>query len=276
MNKIKLSIIALLSAISSLSFAQDNQATNAEAPKKKMHGNFYITWGYQRNGYSKSDIRFVNHNNGNNYDFTLHNAAAHEQPDFEDLLHRPISVPQYVFNIGYMFNDKKDLGIELSWDHLKYVVTDNQMLHVTGNINNTIYDADMMVDTNFVHFEHTNGNNYLMASLVKRQKLYETKNGYVKVSAIGKFALGGLVPKTDSHIMGKHNDGPFKLSGWVTGLFGGVKVDLFRYFFVEAAVKGCYADYTNAIIHDKGKAIHSFWSVQYIADFGFNIPLSKN
>lgn len=275
MNKIKLSIITALTTISSLSFAQDTQTETKVESKKKIHGNFFITWGYQHNAYTESSIQFINHNNGNNYDFTLHNAKAHEQPDFEDLLHRPISVPQYVFHIGYLFNDKHDLGIELSWDHLKYVVTDNQVLHLTGNINGVNYDKDTLVDPKFVHFEHTNGNNYLMASIVKRKKLYTTKNGYLRISAIGKFGFGGLVPKTDSHIMGKNNDGPFQLSGWVTGLTADLRIDLFRYFFIEGSVKGCFANYTNAIIHDKGKAKHTFWSAQYIAAFGFNIPLSK-
>lgn len=259
--------------IFNISFSQDISSITSTANEPK--GNFYMTWGYHRDRYTRSSIEFVNHNNNNNYDFTIHNAAANDQLDMKDLLHRPISVPQYSFNLGYFFNDKNDLGIEFSWDHLKYVVTKNQLVHVTGNINGVDYDTYRNIDSNFVRFEHTNGNNYCMINFVKRQSLLESRDRNHKISAIGKLGFGGLIPKTDSYILGKHNDGPFQLSGFVVGAFVGIRYDIFRYFFLEASSKGAFADYTNVIIHDKGRAKHTFWSIQYIASFGVNIPLQK-
>src|SRR5882672_5061798 len=141
-----------------------------EAPLKKKRGTVYFTWGYHRDYYTTSTINFVDHKS-DDYDFTFHHAKAKDKPDFNDFFHTPLSVPQYTFNMGYFFNDKYDLGVELSWDHLKYVVNDNQMMHLTGNIRGKQYDLDTLVTPSFVHYEHTNGNNYLMGNLVKRMAL---------------------------------------------------------------------------------------------------------
>src|SRR6478609_11492944 len=126
--------------------------TTTTVKQKGMHGMFYITWGYNRDAYTKSTINFKDMTT-DDYDFTLHKAYAHDQPDFHDLLHSPISVPQYQLNVGYMFNNKRDLGVEFAWNHLKYVVQDNQMMHLTGYIRGTYYDQDTLVTPGFVHFE---------------------------------------------------------------------------------------------------------------------------
>ncbi len=56
-----------------------------------------------------------------------------------------------------------------------------------------------------------------MISVVKQQNLISSRNGNHSLSALFKAGAGGLVPKTDSYIMGNHNDGPFQLSGFVIG-----------------------------------------------------------
>lgn len=43
-------------------------------PFKK--GSIMAFWGWNRSGYTKSDIRF----SGNGYDFTLNNVVAHDRP----------------------------------------------------------------------------------------------------------------------------------------------------------------------------------------------------
>ena len=274
MKKIILSIIFLSQILVEVQ-AQDS--TKVEK-KRKMHGTFYVTWGYQRNAYSNSDTRFYDNSNppAGNYDFTVHDMQAKDQPDLDDILHRPISVPQYVFNIGYFFNDKRDLGVEICWDHLKYVMVRNQYAHVTGTLDGKTVDETMQLSPNWLKFEHTNGNNYLMLNLVKRFKLFHKERKYHKVSLITKFGAGGLVPKTDSYVLGQHNDGPFRLSGYVVGASAGLRYDFFRYFFIDVAAKGCFVDYTNIKLYGEGRAEQTFWSSQLIWSAGLNLPLSKD
>lgn len=262
--------ITLLS-LQSFVFAQD---TTAMAKKKKLHGCFYFTWGYNRDAYTRSTIRFVDHTT-DDYDFKLINAKAHDKPDFDDLFNRPISVPQYQWNIGYMFNNKSDLGIEISWDHLKYVMDDYQTVHVKGNIRGQQIDQDSLITPAFVKFEHTNGNNYLMGSLVKRFKIYTSPKLMHRFSLMTKGGAGLLIPKTDSYIMGKHNDGPFRVSGYVVGVSANLRYDFFRYLFIETGSKFCFAHYTNAKVFEEGRARHHFFSIQYLLSFGINVPLTK-
>ena len=253
------------------------ETTETVKKKKKVHGNFYLTWGYHRDDYTKSNIHFEDKQT-NDYDFTLYHAKASDRLDiYKDFLgHEPLTVPQYVLYGGYFFGNKGDWGIEVGWDHLKYIVNDNQVMHMKGQIYGKNYDVDTLVTPDFVHFEHTNGNNYLMASLVKRMTFFRSPKGSHKLSALLKLGGGALVPKTYSHMLGNINDGPFRPSGFVIGGAPAVRYDFMRYFYIEHSVKGCFADYTGAKLWADGRAKQVFLSVQYIFSFGFNIPMSKD
>lgn len=239
-------------------------------------GNFYATWGYHIDRYTRSTIHFKD-TKTDDYNFTLEKAKAHDRTDMHDFFHTPPTVPQYVVNIGYFFANKPKWGIEVSWDHLKYIVNDNQVMHLKGEIRGQYFDKDTLVTPKFVHFEHTNGNNYLMISAVRRYKwLQSARNPDTGLSVIAKAGAGGLIPKTDSYIMGNHNDGPFRLSGFVVGVSANLRYDFYRYLFAECGIKGAFADYTSAKVYMEGRAKHTFFSVQYIAALGINIPLSKS
>jgi hypothetical protein len=260
-----LSLFCLLLNLSS--FGQDN----ADAKKCKLKGTLYVSWGYNRDWYSNSTLHLKGSNPNGNYDFKIKHIHAHDQPDMSDILHRPLTVPQYNLNFGYFFNDKHDLGIEGSWNHLKYVMYNNEVHHVEGQIYENNIDKDTLISTDFLKFEHTNGNNYAMISLVKRLLILETKNRLFKISGIIKLGAGGLVPKTDSRLFGYHNDGPFRLSGFVTGLNAGIRVDLFKYFFLDTNFQGAFANYTHGKIYH-GEVRHHFFSLQYIWAAGINVP----
>ena len=265
-------LVLILTVHSHSLFAQTDSVS---VKKKKMHGTFYVTWGYHKDFYTKSDIHFKN-DRDDNYDFVMHNAKAHDQKDVDDLFHQPLTVPQYVLYGGYFFNNKGDWGIEAGWDHLKYVVTDGQTVHMTGQIHGTPYDLDTMITYNFFHYEHTNGNNYLTASLVKRNTIYKSRNTHHKVSLLLKGGGGMLIPKTQSVIMGDERDGPFRLAGYVITFGGAVRYDIYRYFFLEASTKSAYARYTHDKIYGEGIANHHFFSQQFIISAGINIPLAKD
>ncbi|WP_198175311.1 hypothetical protein [Spirosoma telluris] len=241
----------------------------------KQRGSFYFTWGYNRDWYTKSTIHFRN-TTTDNYDFTFIDAKAHDRPDLHDFYKLDnLTVPQYDMNLGYFFNDKHDLGIELSWDHLKYIVTDNQMMHVQGQIRGHQIDKDTLVTPDFVHLQHTNGNNYLMLNLVKRQKLWQSKA--FQLSAIGKVGGGPLISYTISTVLGNNDEGYFHYHGMVAALSAGLKLDIFKYFFLQTDLQGAWVDYTNTRLgaDHQGLATHHFYSLQYKYQFGFNFPLGK-
>lgn len=243
-----------------------------EIPASNNHGSLYFTWGYHRDAYTRSTIHFKD-SQTDDYDFKFYHAKAKDQPDMHNLLRTRLTVPQYVINIGYIMKDHNGWGFEVSWDHLKYVVRDNQNMHMKGMIHEEYFDKDTVVTPDFVHFEHTNGNNYAMASIVKQTTLLSSLNGNHQLNSLFKVGGGILFPKTDSSIMGKHNDGPFQFSGYVVGVSANLRYVIYKYFYLETSLKGAFADYTHAKLYEKGYAQHTFFSLQAIGSAGISIPL---
>ncbi len=248
-------------------------ATLAGVPTPRDHGSVYLNWSYNRDWYTKSDIRFRN-SKSDDYDFTFHDAVAHDHASMSDFW-KPsnLTVPQYDLTVGYMLHDKHDLGIEVSWNHLKYVVDDFQTMRVSGQIRGYKFDRDTLVTPDFVHLQHTNGNNYLMVNLVKRWGLRAGR--HVALSAVGKVGGGPMISYTISSIFTSHAEGPFHYEGWVAGASGGLRLELYKYFFLSTDMQGAYARYTNSYIGaDRlGRVTHQFGSAQFLYGFGFMVPL---
>lgn len=256
--------------------AQDvGKVIDEKKVQKNKKGEIYLFWGYNRDTYSKSTIRFQN-TETDNYDFTFMDAKAHDKADMEHFYRiNEMTIPQYNFHVGYFFNDKHDLGVELSWDHLKYVVTDFQSMRVTGQIRGRQIDKDTVVTPDFVHLQHTNGNNYLMVNILKRLEMFNRNN--IRLSLIGKVGIGALYSFTISTVLGEHDEGPFYYQGTVAGVGANLRLDLGRYFFLETALHGAFANYygTKVGYDHKGTAKHHFFSGQYIYGVGFNYPLTR-
>jgi hypothetical protein len=250
------------------------QSPSSSEKSKKTAGSLYFTWNYNRDAYTKSDIHFVSKTD--NYDFTFYNAKAHDKPDMDRWwkINR-LTIPQYDMHLGYMFNGKHDLGIEIGWDHLKYVVTDNQVMHMKGQIHGETFDKDTLVTPDFIHLQHTNGNNYALVNLVKRQHLWSSR--HIDVSAFGKVGLGPLMSVTISKTFGESYRTGFKYQGWVFPVSGGLRITFYDYFFINGDVQGAYVDYIHSHIGATGQGIASqhFYSLQWLFGGGFNLPLGK-
>ncbi len=251
-----------------------NQLFAQEPAPSNQNGSLYFTWGYHLDRYSKSNIHFKN-NTGDNYDFTLYNAKANDDPDLNNFFSQDLTVPQYVINIGYLFSHKSNTGIELSFDHLKYVVIDNQEMHLKGNIRGKNYDTDTLVSPDLVHLEHTNGNNYLSMNFVKKFSWWESANKKHALSGMAKVGVGVLTPLTSSIVLSEFYDAPLNVSGWVVSASANLRYEFYHYFFLEIGTKVAFADYTRAILGKDGRAKHHFYSIQYIWAAGVVIPLNK-
>jgi len=248
-------------------------AQNLTPPTPPQKGTFYFFWGYNRNTYSRSDIRFVNHTS-DNYDFVLHNAKAHERTDMDRYWQIVrLTIPQYDFSLGYWFKNKKNLGVELSWNHSKYIVNDNQVMHLTGDIRGKHYDLDTLVTPNFVHMQHTNGNNYLMANLSKRIRFAKWK--FMEFDAMGKVGAGPMISYSISTVLNSTNPGRFHFDGIVVGTSAGLRVTMWKYFYLHTEVQGALADYFNVEIgaDRKGRSYQHFYSLSWIWGGGLNFPL---
>jgi len=272
--------LAFIICIACFSKAEAQDTLTIKNNSKKHKGLFYIGFGYNKDWYTKSSIHFKNYSHDLNpvtgkedyYDFTIHDATAEDRPGFNEIFQTNISIPQYVYRIGYYFNDKRDLGLEISFDHIKYVVNDDQTVHVTGQIFGTPVDNDTLLQ-NWFHFEHTDGGNLLQLNLLKRFQFYKTPNGNFKISGIIKPGGGVVVPRTDVTLFGERLNNKFHIAGYVLGLEGGVRAEFFKYGFLESSIKGDLANYTDVLVIGAGKANHKIGVFEVIANIGVQFPL---
>lgn len=276
-------IIILLSFFTLLSFSQtETVATSTTSPtflQKVKKGKFYFSWGYTRAWFSKSDIHFEDHSNKyyrvtgkyHDYDFTIYSATAKDRPDFDqikDVIN--ITIPQFVARVGYYFNNKKDFGVEINYDHTKYVVDNYQNVRIKGTFNGNYVDKDTLLDPdNFLHFEHTDGANFWLFNFIKRWKLYEPSKKF-NVGYVIKPGAGFVYPRTDVRMQGTRLNNNWHLAGWIVGLESGFRVEFLKYGVFEFVGKGSYADYTNVLVLGKGngKANHHFYTGQLTMTIG--------
>jgi len=241
-------------------------------------GNFYFLWGYNRDVYTKTTIHFKNDgdpaqmNEYGVYDFTIYNATAHDRPDF-DKIHDVVNftIPQYNYRMGYYFNNHKDWGIEINFDHAKYVVDDWQTVHIKGNILGQAVDKDTLLNPAYFHFEHTDGANFLMLNAMKRWKFLSSKNQKSNFGVVVKTGLGIVIPRTDVTIFGDRLNNNWHIAGMIVGVETGLRAELWKHFVIEFTGKATYADYMNCLVHIKGNgtAQHMFGTGECILTMGY-------
>jgi hypothetical protein len=243
--------------------------------KKPVYSGLYFQWGYNRDWFSKSDLHF---RNGSNYDFTVHKARAHDQPDFSAFRTNPIdiTIPQNSFRIGVYLNKQHTHSIELNFDHAKYVYTDSQHVAVTGHFKGkSMNSADTMFHPNFLHMEHTNGANFWMINYVGHYELLRNKKkNYRRASVHWKAGAGLVIPKSDVVLNYKRLDNKFHIAGYVLGLEAGARFYPLKNLFLEANIKGGFANYLNVLtVDDGGRIHHSFWYGEVIGLLGYDINI---
>ncbi len=234
----------------------------------------YLQWGYNTEWFTRSTIRFKGAVDGVPHDFTAYSVRGVDQNDMDAIFKKPlqISVPQYNYRIGFYLNQAKTKAIELNFDHTKYIVSDNQRLHVKGYVGDKHFDTDTTVTpSNFFHFEHTNGANFYHINYVQFWPLNKTNRRAGYFVPMLKVGAGFMIPKTDVTLFGKRLDNKFHLAGYMASVEGGAKYYFAHQWFLEATAKTGFANYTNALTVDGGKARHSFGYIELIGTVGFDI-----
>lgn len=255
-------------------FAQNDSIKNNRYTANNK-GKFTVSWGGNRDKYTNSDIRFV----GDNYDFVVHNATAHDKPKgwhIDYIVPGSMTKPQTNFKLGYFITDK--YSISIGDDHMKYVMTQNQTANISGTIDgnppfNGIYNNTPTVLTeDFIMFEHTDGLNYLYFEIARQDDISQwlgIKNtDKFQINLNEGFGFGLLYPKTNTTLMGKERHDDYHLSGYGTSIKAGLNFTIFKYFTIEGTLKGGYINMpdirTTASSADRASQ-HFFFSETIIA-----------
>lgn len=245
--KTKLIVIALsFFAISSVVSAQD-LGTNPEKYTAHNKGKFFVSWGGNRESYSKSDIHFK----GDDYDFTLYDVKAGDKPKgwhIDYVNPARMTIPQTNFRLGYFISDH--YSITLGVDHMKYVMAQNQAVDFTGNYPNagtygeTLPNDQVFLTKEFLTFEHTDGLNYVHTEVSRFDdisKIFRINNtDKIQINITEGLGAGVLYPKTNTQLLGRERHDDFHISGYGLSAKAGINITFFKYFYIQGELKGGY------------------------------------
>lgn len=278
--KIKTLLLLVLILVGSNVYAQNDPFSTGRQHK----GHFFLYWGYNRAGFSKSNIHFK----GPEYDFTLMDVNAKDQQEkltfnkYFKLNH--ITIPQYNYRLGYWI--RNNLSVSVGLDHMKYVVVQDQTVGIDGYINprgnyteHSTFSGDdeIKLTKDFLKFEHTDGLNYLSAQVDYLPVTWMIVPEKIEVSPVVNAGLGVYIPKTDVTLFGYRMDNEFHIAGWGASLMGGVHIEFWRILFFRAGFKLGYANLPDVLTTGESydRADHQFVFYQGFGVLGANFILFK-
>lgn len=235
--------------IASLFLLPLSGAAQSRKKQKVSHakGTLFGYWGYNRSGYTKSDLRFQ----GPGYDFTLSGAVAHDNPSTVTadayLNPRNITVPQFNARIGYYF--AHHWAFSMGYDHMKYIFKDGNEVLLSGTIApgvdpetnwSGIYNAQpVTTNREQFHYENSNGLNYLRLELTRTDLLYAagSKDQFGISSNLGVSA-GSLLSFNDFTFAGQKNTATVSMSGYGLSAHAGLRFEFFKHVFLGTNISG--------------------------------------
>lgn len=250
----------------------------------KYKGSFYFYWGYNREFYSKSDIRFM----GNGYDFTLSDVKSHDRQSklaADPYLHvNQLTIPQYNYRLGYYINNK--YSISMGFDHMKYVMNQNQVVRINGFINGTSTSYDKIYSNEnielvpeFLEFEHTDGLNYINVELNRNEKIYLHKKG-VKLNVMMGASTGIVYPRTRVVLLNKSLHDQWHVSGYGATIHTGINIEILKHFFVQDQIKVGYLNMPSIVTtyfkQDRAKQQFSFLQNNVVLGYRFKIGKTQS
>lgn len=269
----KVFLLALFCSLHSFS----QEVATPEKYTAHNKGKFFVYWGGNRESYSKSDIRFQ----GNGYDFTLQDVAAHDKPKgyhLDYLNPARMTIPQTNLRIGYFINDHYNIAIGV--DHMKYVMSQNRAVDYTGTYPNQgsygemLPNDQVLLTEDFLTFEHTDGLNYVHTEFSRVDDISK----WVKLPNTDKFQInltegigaGLLYPKTNAKLLGNTRHDDFHVSGYGVSAKVGLNFTFFKYFFIQTELKGGYINMNDirTTSSSSDKASQEFFFFQRIIAFG--------
>ena len=220
-----------------LPFFGASQKTSKDSQAKRA---MFVYWGYNRSFYTDSKISFF----GPGYDFSLAGVQATDRPSPDFITYvdpSTLTVPQFNARIG--FNFKKKWALSFGYDHMKYVIVHGPTYLLSGRINPLIdpisnwsgdYNAEpVTTDESILHYENTNGMNYIRAEISHIDKLVRASNAFAIYSVSG-LGAGLVLNYNDFTFAGEKSMTTLSMSGVGASAHIGIRFEFFRHFFLQA------------------------------------------
>lgn len=273
----KLITILFFLLIASTGFSQ-----NTVPYSNTEKGQIYILWGWNRAAYTKSNMSFK----GDDYNFQLKKVKAHDRPTpfsyYNYLKIDRLTIPQTNFRLGYFI--KKDIAISFGFDHMKYVMDQNQVVKMKGTVdrdgpNKGIYNGDKTLTEDFLTFEHTDGLNYINVEVEKFFTIYHSSNNKLIVKGLAGAGAGILMPRTDAKLLNYERNDEFHVAGFGLAAKAGIQATFFKHIIVKLENKYGYINMPDINLHKKGingKAKQAFFFAAIDGMIGASFSLNNN
>ena len=217
---------------------------------------WYVTWGYNRSSYLKSDVHLWGEELNGAFDVAVEQAAATDMPErFQAKVYlNPtlFTIPQ--FDVRFARQMGKRTWLSIGWDHMKYKLSD-QWLHVTGEAaagdlaqtpTNLAHVADLSPETPVLldgtdlwwgqgfNYEHSDGLNFVRLGLEQTAQLWQTER--FPNSSIDAFAVvsaGLAVCSTDFTWAGERTKNAQHVSGYGASALLGARFHAGKHLFLQ-------------------------------------------
>ncbi len=274
MNNIPLPIIFLLFTFSVFS---QNQLKIQDKYTAHNKGKFFVSWGGNRETFSKSDIHFK----GTDYDFTIYDVSAKDRPKgwhIDYFNPGRMTIPQTNFRMGYFVNDHYSVAIGV--DHMKYVMSQDLAVNISGNYPNkntfgeVLPNNQVLLTEAFLTFEHTDGLNYVNTEVSRHDdisKLFQIGNtDKIQVNLTEGIGVGLLYPKTNAKVFNKERHDDFHVSGYGASIKAGLNITFYKHFYIQGELKGGYINMPDikTTYSNTDSASQEFFFFQKIIAFG--------
>lgn len=205
--------------------------------KKGMWSFFY---GYNRSTYSNSDY----HLTGDGYDFTLRDVEATDAPTelapYPYLAPWGVSVPQNTTRFGYYLTD--DIAISFGNDHMKYVMVQDQTVDFEGTIatgegHDRSGDGTQKLTSDFLHFEHTDGLNFVSVELEHFLPLWRNASDTQALTFMYGPGIALMYPKTNATLFGRDRHDKFHVAGYGYSVKLGLEFNFTDHLFARLVLK---------------------------------------
>lgn len=227
---------------------------------------FFVSWGYNGDSYTKSDLHIRQPSLGS--DFTLAGVQARDSKAWTSLFSHSLFVPQYNVRTGIFLNER--WGLELALDHFKWIVRQDQQVRMTGMLNGAAVDAPVTLATDVLRYQLNNGANPVFVNLIRRVRLRGERGRTGSVFFLAKAGGGFAVPHTENVLFGQPNEKGFQFfHGWDLDAGAAVRVHLVKRLYFEFEEKAVYARYFGVKV-DRGTARHTVKA----SEFTFNLGMS--
>jgi len=270
----------LFASISLLIFGDLNAQDSSVFQPRMVDNSFYVTWGYNRAHYRRSDISLK----GDGFDFTIYNVSAHDRPDVfkADVYLNPLkfTIPQFNFRMGYFLNER--WSVSAGWDHMKYVIDTPTEVTIDGYIDPALSDKygrqysneQFILPSDLLLYEHTDGLNFARLGIEHHSPVLASNNQQLRLDFVLGASLGLMLPWTDVRFLDKRYEQWVHLAGY--GISGqmGLKLKFRNIFFLQYQSQHGFMNMSDVLLLDgEGQAKQKIVFQESSVTLGAHIPI---